>query len=157
MAVKEVNLNDFAKELGAYTERQFVEVRKATALGCVKSIPSLVQASPVDTGQYASSWDVEGLSGGIKDSVVIGNFAPHSPMIEYGARPFTPPIGPLLAWAKRVLKDPSQPPGYSSEVWALARGTQRKIAAQGMRPRHILRNMIPKIMQNIRQEYEGLK
>jgi len=116
--------------------------------GVAKSIPDLVQASPVDTGLYAASWDftVE------EKSVILGNYAPYAGIIEQGARPFTPPIGPLLAWAKRVLRDRSQPPDYSPEVWALARGTQNKIAAQGMQPRHILEKTLPKIMQNIKEE-----
>ncbi len=154
MATKTVKLNELAEELGAYSERQFKEVREATVAGCIRSLPALVQASPVDTGQYANSWDVDGLTGSLREPVVIGNFAPHAAIIEFGARPFTPPIGPLLAWAKRVLRDPSQPPDYSPEVWALARGVQGKIKKEGMTPRHILSDMTLKIMKNVKKEYE---
>ena len=157
MATKQVSLSEFANELGAYSEEQFKQVRKATVLGCFKSIPDLVRLSPVDTGQYANSWDVAGVQGEIKDPVIIGNFAPHAPIIEFGARPFTPPITPLLASAKRVLKDPSQPPGYSPEVWALARGVQNKIKNEGMAPKHILRNNTDTILENVRMEYERIK
>jgi len=152
VTIKRVELSELSKELGDYSERQFKEIREATVAGCLRSLPRLVKTSPVDTGQYANSWDVAGVSGGPKDSVTIGNFAPHAPVIEFGARPFTPPITPLLAWAKRVLKDPSQPPDYSPEVWALARGTQRKIAREGMAPRHIMQQNIPMILENIRRE-----
>ena len=102
----------------------------------------------MDTGLYAASWDftVE------ENAVVLGNYAPYAGVIEYGARPYTPPIGPLLAWAKRVTGDPSQPPNYSSRVWALAKAVQAKIEAEGQAPRHIMENMIPKIIENIREE-----
>ena len=124
--------------------------QRAVANGVVASVPDMVAHSPVDTGQYASSWAFD-----INDeSAILGNFAPHAPIIEKGARPFTPPLGPLLAWAKRVLKDPSHPPDYSSEVWGLAIGVQKKIAAEGMKPKNILGNSIPMIIENIRRELQ---
>lgn len=111
------------------------------------SMGDLVRLSPVDTGLYAQSWDLE-----IAELyVAVGNYAPHAPIIEFGARPFKPPLRPLLEWAKRVLKDPSQPEeGYSSEVWALAIYTQRKIEREGMAPKAVLQNAMPVIIENIR-------
>jgi hypothetical protein len=61
-----------------------------------------------------------------------------------------------LGWAKRVLKDPSQPPKYSSKVWALATATQKAIAARGLPPRHIMENQIPAIIDQIKQELEKI-
>lgn len=151
MAVKEIRLDDLADELGAHTQAEIERLRLATISGVARSIPDLVAASPVDTGLYAQSWDFTPTESG----AIVGNYAPHAAVIEYGARPFTPPIGPLLAWAKRVLQDGSQPPSYSPEVWALARGVQRKIAAQGMQPKRILEQAIPDIILNIRREYES--
>jgi hypothetical protein len=145
---KVVRLENFAHELKEFSGKTLEEQKRAVTAGVVKSIPDLVAASPVDTGQYAASWDFTET----EKSVILGNFAPHAPMIEKGARPFTPPIGPLLAWAKRVLKSSSQPPNYDSEVWALAKGVQNKIAKEGMKPRNVLENMIPKIIENIREE-----
>ena len=149
---KTVNLEDFAEELKSFTKRTLEEQRAAVAGGVARSIPELVKASPVDTGLYAQSWDMTVL----EKSVILGNTAPHAPIIEFGARPFTPPIKPLLEWAKRVLQDPSQPPEYSPEVWRLAKGTQNKIAEQGMKPRYILENAMPMILENIRKEFEAL-
>lgn len=149
MSTKTVNLKDLAKELEAVTQNQIALLKQATALGVAKSIPDLVKASPVDTGLYAQSWEMQET----EVAVLLGNYAPHSPMIEYGTRPFTPPIGPLLAWAKRVLQDPSQPPDYSSEVWGLAKGTQRKISEVGLKPKKVMENMIPSIIENIKREY----
>ncbi len=152
MATKVVALRDLGKELEMFSKAHTEDLRKATALGVAKSIPELVANSPVDTGLYAQSW---GFTANEK-AVILGNYAPHSPIIEYGARPFAPPITPLLAWAKRVLQDPSQPPDYSDQVWALAKGTQKKIAAEGMQPRKVMESQIPSIIENIKQEYMKL-
>ena len=118
----------------------------------LRSIPDLVSKSPVDTGQYANSWDVT-LT---EQSAILGNFAPHASVIERGARPFKPPIGPLLAWAKRVLGSSAQPPKYDSEVWGLAIGVQKKIEKEGMQPKNVLEKALPKIIANIKEEFEKI-
>ena len=148
MTIRQVQLKDFSSVLKEFSEKHIEEIRKGVVSGVARSIPMLVEKSPVDTGLYAQSWQFSET----ETSVILGNTAPHAPIIEFGARPFTPPIKPLLEWAKRVLQDPSQPPKYSPEVWALARGTQNKIAAVGIAPRHILENALPDIIENIRQE-----
>lgn len=146
---KTVDLRDFAATLGADTEEMIGQFKASVRDGVMESIPHLVQASPVDTGLYAQSWDFTEE----EQAVIVGNYAPHAPIIEHGARPFTPPIGPLLAWAKRVLGDQSQPPKYSDRVWALAKHTQKKIEREGMKPRHILTNEIPRILERIKAAY----
>jgi len=149
---KRIKLSDFAGELRNFQVKSFSEIKQATKIGIFRSLNDLIEASPIDTGEYASSWDFTET----EKSIILGNFAPHAAVIEFGARPFTPPIGPLLAWAKRILQDASQAPDYSNEVWALAIGVQNKIKEQGMMPRHILLNTIPKIIQNIITEIEAL-
>lgn len=143
-----VNLEDFGDQLEGFMKRSLEQKRKAVATGVARSIPDLVAASPVDTGLYAASWDmtVE------EKAVIVGNHAPYAGIIEYGARPHAVPIGPLLAWAKRVLQSPSQPPDYEPKVWALAKAVQEKIKEQGQAPKHIMENMIPKIIERIREE-----
>ncbi len=152
MATKTVKLENFAEVLRKDTKVRIADYRSAVVKGVIRSIPGLVKASPVDTGLYAASWDFS-VS---EEEAILGNFAPHAPIIESGARPFTPPLGPLLAWAKRVLKSPSQPPDYDNEVWALAIGTRNKIADEGMKPRNILRKQIPVIIENIRKELKKI-
>jgi len=148
MSVKVVKMADLAKELGKFGHVSLANQKKAVGRAIVAAMPRLVAASPIDTGLYAQSWDFT-LD---EEKAVIGNYAPHGAVIEFGARPFTPPLTPLLAWAKRVLKDPSQPPSYSPQVQRLARGTQAKIARVGMKPHHILENEIPKIIEDIKKE-----
>jgi hypothetical protein len=89
--------------------------------------------------------------------VILGNHAPHAPIIEYGARAHWAPIAPLLAWAKRVLQDPSQPPNYSSHVWGLAKYVQKKIATYDTKPKAVLQNALPEIIANIKQEFNRIK
>jgi hypothetical protein len=168
---KVVNLKDFSKELGDFSKRSLKEQRQAVAGGIARSIPDLVAASPVDTGLYASSWDFT-----VDDEkAIIGNYAPYAGIIEYGARPFTPPIAPLLQWAHRVLNGSqsergqpltsseakatgkSQLSGYSQDEWRLAVGVQKKIQQYGMAPKHIMESMIPKIISNIKEELKNGK
>lgn len=146
-----VKLNEFSKIIKEMPGKSLEQVKRGTVSGVAKSIPDLVEASPVDTGLYAQSWNFTA----DEQAVVLGNFAPYASIIEEGARPFRPPIEPLLAWAKRVLKDSSQPPNYSAEVRQLAYGVQRKIAERGMAPRKILENMLPQIIENIKREIEA--
>jgi hypothetical protein len=145
---KVVRLENFASELKEFSRANIEQRKKAVVSGVARSLPDLVAASPVDTGQYAASW----MFSETEQSVILGNYAPHAPIIEKGARPFTPPIGPLLGWAKRVLQSPSQPPDYDSDVWALAKGVQKKIAAEGIKPCNVLEKTLPKILENIIME-----
>lgn len=143
-----VKLNEFSKILRDMPGKTLEEVRRGTISGVAKSIPDLVKESPVDTGLYAQSWNFTVN----EEAVLLGNYSPYASIIEEGARPFTPPIAPLLAWAKRVLQDGSQPPQYSERVRSLAYGVQKKIASEGMKPKHILENMLPTIIENIKAE-----
>ena len=140
-----VKVKDFPKVFKKYSEKLGKEMKGIVAKEVVDAIPRLVKKSPVDTGQYANSW----MFTPSEEKVILGNHAPHAVVIEFGARPHTPPIGPLLAWAKRVLKDDSQPPDYSPQVWALAKSVQTKIEEIGQAPKHILTKEIPEIIKNI--------
>lgn len=152
MSVKRVDLKDFAKELGKWSDNSIKELKQATLKGIAHSIPDLVAASPVDQGFYAQSWDFHEEEWG----AIIGNYAPYAGVVEDGARPFKPPLGPLLGWAKRVLQSGSQPPDYEPRVWALAIATQKKIERVGIAPKHVLENAIPGILKNIKAEMQKL-
>ncbi|MCK5880849.1 MAG: hypothetical protein KAG18_03175 [Sinobacterium sp.] len=146
MSTQIVNLRDFSSEIGKFTEYHISDQKQIIAKAIVDSFATLVESGPMDTGLYAQSWDmVESES-----SVILGNYAPHAAIIEDGARPYMPPIGPLLAWAKRVLQD-GQTDGYSSHVWALAKYTQAKIAEHGQKPKKIMENHIPVVIAQIKR------
>ena len=153
MSARVVKVEEFPKVFKRYNKKLLGIYKVAAERGIINSIPHLVQESPVDTGEYSKSWDYEKT----KDAIKVGNFAPHAAIIEFGARPFKPPIKPLLAWAKRVLKDDSQPPEYSPEVWQLALGTQRKIQEKGMEPKHIMSKNLDYIKDQMREELKQLK
>jgi len=142
--VKIVSLDKFADEIRDLAKKQRESFKNAVIEALYEQLPKLVSVSPVDTGLYSQSWQVEVE----KDMAMIGNYAPHAPIIEFGARPFMPPLGPLLYWAKRIL----QKTELDSEVYALAVGTQQKIAREGMKPKFILTNAIEEIMVNIRKK-----
>lgn len=146
--MKTIQLHDFSRELWNIQNKTITQQKKAVVRAIERSIPDLVAASPVDTGMYAQSWDMT-----VDEvSATLGNYAPYAGIIEHGARPHKPPIGSLLAWAKRVLQSSSQPPKYESKVWALAISVQKKIEERGQEPKHILENMIPKIIERIKEE-----
>lgn len=151
MAVKVVNLKNFGKEFKKFQKLLLEEQKAVVAKSIVDYYPIIVQNSPIDTGLFAQSWDL------IEDekAILLGNYAPHAPIVEYGARPFKPPLQPLLQWAKRVLNDPGQFP-YSDRVWALAKYTQAKIEREGIKPHNIMEKAIPEILNNIKMELEKL-
>jgi len=153
LVIKTIKMSDLSRELAlAVTDIQKAQ-KVAVANGIIKYLPEIIKKSPVDTGLFAQSWDlIES-----ERSIVLGNYAPHAAIVENGARPFTPPIAPLLAWAKRVLQDGSQEPNYSSRVWALAKYTQNKISRVGMEPKHILEDALPKIINQIKDELEAMQ
>lgn len=146
MAIKKVSLNEYLqKEIPALKKLTLDKQREIILDEIAKELVELVKKSPVDTGLFAQSWEMVATD----SQVSLGNSAPYAKIIEMGARPFTPPIGPLLAWAKRVLQDPSQPPQYSTEVRNLAYGVQKKIAQFGMKPHRLLEQSIEAIMDRV--------
>lgn len=150
---KTINLREFPGLIPKYWETQKDKIRAAVGNGIMKSLADIVRNTPVDTGLMAQSWDFT-----IEETkAIIGNYAPHAPVVEYGARPFTPPILPLLAWAKRVLQDPSQPPNYSDAVRALAYHTRAKIQHEGMSPNNIMEKSLPDIIRNIKEELRAIR
>ena len=106
MPRKVVNLGNFASELEEFSDNHVEDLKDATFKGIVNSVPGLIKASPVDTGQYASSWDFFETELGI----VLGNFAPHAAIIEKGARPFTSTARATFGLGKAGFKRPIAAP-----------------------------------------------
>ena len=151
---KRVDVGDFPKIFKEYNKELGEDFKKAVAEEVVESVSRLVQSTPVDTGLAASSWDYEIT----KERIVLGNTAPHFPILEFGAPPFKPPIGVLLEWAARVLQSPPDAEGrYSEEVRGLAFGTQKKIMEHGMEPHYILTDEVENINKRIKRRVEEMK
>lgn len=80
----------------------------------------------VDRGQLRDSVGTRSTPGG----AVVEVKAPHAPMIEYGTRPFFPPIEPLARWAMRKgLADDEE------EAQGIAFAIAKKISQTGIFPR----------------------
>lgn len=141
---KVVSLDKFANELKGYSEKNIKKFKEAVVESMAENMDDLVANSPVDTGLYAQSWRME-VS---EKRALLGNFAPYAPMIEFGTRPFTPPLKPLLEWAKRVLKKPE----IDDDCYQLAVGVQNKISEVGLEPKHVLGDTIDNIIEDIRRK-----
>lgn len=122
-------------------------------------------AGLVDLGAYKNSWDVVDKG----EEVRLVNDAPYAGVIEQGARPFTPPLQPLVDWAERKAADlglvgdaqldgqgqfrgrHSLESAQRQAAKRIARAIQRKFAREGYRPRYIMRNRLPYALQQLKR------
>jgi hypothetical protein len=88
----------------------------------VEEIDAAEPHPAVDRGELRGSVQVER----VDDGAIVEVRAPHAAIIEYGTRPFFPPIAPLAAWARR--KGFTDPEGAAFAI-ALA------ISRRGIAPR----------------------
>ena len=102
----------------------------------------------MDTGLYASSWNVKKDD---KKTISFGNSAPYAVHVEYGSEPFNAPITPLLEWAGRKLQKPITDPEVKNMAW----GVKSKIAKEGITPQHVMEKGIDDILlRNIKSEID---
>lgn len=96
-----------------------------------ESINETAPYVPVDTGQYRQAWQVEHVLGGAD----LFNPTIQASIIEYGSRPHTAPIGPLLDWAERKLRSGGVPrtPTPVSMGRRLKRAVRRVVKKIGRR------------------------
>lgn len=109
-------------------------------------------ASPypaVDTGHMRQSVTKTNLPNGAEVTVD----APYSASIEFGTRPFTPPLRPLIEWASRKFG--------SESAYPIAKSVQKTISEKGIQPRHFYKKAWDKIGGYIgyemRKELERLR
>lgn len=129
-------------------------LRSAALRGVGIVVQEIDNAKPhpaVNNGQLRQSVKYHALPDGAE--IVVE--APHAPMIEYGTRPFTPPLAPLVAWVLRKgFADTEQ------EAIRIARGVQRAIAARGIEPRHFFAKAMARVrviaVQEVKRELEAL-
>ena len=136
--------------------REIVRDRGAIVEAAHLGAEIIARAAPVDLGSLKSSIHVESLPTGAR--IVID--APHAAAVEFGSRPHTPPLAPLIAWVKRhraafgiagrgTKRDTRGRFTASPEVIAAARAIQRKISIYGTKPRYFVRNSIPALVRAI--------
>jgi hypothetical protein len=92
----------------------------------VEEIDSAEPYPAVDTRTLRGSVSTEF----VPDGAIVTVDAPHAPMMEFGTRPFFPPIGPLVEWAQRK--------GLASteeEAKGVAFAIAKRISQDGIAPR----------------------
>lgn len=90
-------------------------------------------------------------TGGLRNSVkidrkrrIISVEAPHAPHINYGTRPFRPPVGPILTWViRKGLADDDD------HAWAIAYAVCEKIAQDGIKPRFFMNKAMKRVVAEI--------
>ena len=104
--------------IGAELKRTQRRIQKAVVQGCrhaavlsrndvIMSIRETKPRAPVDTGQLArvSSWPITPIvEGGQTVGYSLESTLIQASVMEYGTRPFWPPLDPLVEWAKRKLR-----------------------------------------------------
>lgn len=112
MPGKSVRLEDLDRELRQVDGM----IREALVMGLrtsahrlhaevVKQMGEVKPWTPVDTGTLRGAWQVTPLS----DGAAVENPTPYAAIMEYGTRPFMPPIGPLREWARRKMRGKTVP------------------------------------------------
>jgi hypothetical protein len=156
-------------ELSARIQAHRTAARRAFFEAAIESatrtIPRVRAASPVDQGEYKNSWQVVPVNPAGKPALVeLRNDAPHAGVIELGARPFFPPIGPLIDWVERKFGDLKGQVSFGgrstlsaaerSEAYGIARAIQRKIGERGLPALRVLGKQLPFMRRTMRKAYE---
>lgn len=128
-------------------------VRSAAQRGVGVVVEEIDKAEPypaVNTGSLRQSARARNTPTGASLDVD----APHAAPINNGCRPFHPPLGPLVVWAVRKF-------GVTeSEAWGIAKSVAKKIATEGIEPRHFfekaMARMGPIIDEEVTRELKEL-
>lgn len=133
MVVRQVSLTEFEARVARFVpdirRAYLIAFRKSALLLERYTVEEIDSAQPypaVDTGELRRSVETEF----DEDGATVAVTAPHAVFMEYGTRPFTPPLAPLVAWVER--KGMANGP----DAIRVARAIQRKIAREGIAPRN---------------------
>ena len=143
-----ISIKELAKELGKtkLLDKHLHEVKGAVFDACFRSTNKFTKVSPVDTGLYANSWEVDEN----EEFVFLGNTAPYAYDIEYGSKPHNVDIKVLEQWAGRKLQVESN----HKEAKRVARIAHYKIKTKGTDAHYILTNgindiLVPTVIKNL--------
>lgn len=143
-------------------------VREAVWRAAIESanetLPKVRRDSPVDQAIYKNSWEVvQGAAGG-RTLAELRNDATYAGVIELGARPFYPPLQPLIEWVERKFGDLTGMKRYRgraslskanrARALQIARAIQRKIGQRGLPPRRVMGRNIPFLRRAFQRAYE---
>ncbi len=147
-----LTLDQFAVELGKLPRQLEGAIIKGLRSAAARGVSEVVQAihttspfPPIDTGRLARSVEHSDLPRGGRLMVD----APHAAVMEWGARPFWPPLQPLIDWAKRKFGVDED------EAEEIAEAVQRKIAMFGIEPRHYFATAMVRVRKLIPIEVES--
>ena len=148
--MKTINMSQFAQrvaklggDLNTSAVRAFQKAGDHLEGQVVVQISTAEPHPAVDTGHMRQSVTKHNLPNGCEVTVD----APYSASMEFGTRPFTPPLAPLLEWATRKVG--------ARDAYPLARGAQRAIAEKGISPRHFYKKAWDKINGYINHEMKA--
>jgi hypothetical protein len=147
MPVIRMSLPDFERwllRLAPNTERAVIRGLQAGAMRVkVEVVREINRQGLVDIGDLRNSVNLTHHT----DGATVSVDSPHAAPLEYGARPFYPPLAPLAAWALRkgLASDEKQAMG-------IARGIAGKFATQGFPPRAFFRTAVQTAMPAVRAE-----
>lgn len=138
-------------DLNTSAVKAFREAAEQLEIEVVSQISNASPFPAVDTGYMRQSVTKHNLPNGASVSVD----APYSAAMEFGTRPFTPPLGPLKEWAMRKFGVDE------SQAYAIAKGAQKTISERGIAPRHFYKKSwesVPRFIRNaMRSELERLR
>lgn len=128
-----IHFEDFAVDIERLTDRAFRASRAALFTAAVNAKAIARQAAPEDQGKLKRGFVVSLTPTGAR----LENVEPHATPQEHGTRPFTPPRGPLLAWARRkVARGRGRGRGSrEQQAQRLAAGAIRSIQRRGIIPK----------------------
>lgn len=170
--VVEVRSPEEAVELQQIAEKRLLAQIHQAQLDSAHHMLSVLVADAnaehlVDTGLYKNSFEVIDN----REEVRLENGAPYAGVVEQGARPFTPPLEPLIAWAERKAADigivtQAGNPGQFREgryrgrasltdnsrqaAKKIARAIQKKFQREGYRPRYVMKKRLPTALKFLR-------
>jgi hypothetical protein len=147
---RNITLTDFERRVTRFVpeiRRAYVRALQSAALRLngivVQEIDTATPHPAVSSGELRGSVDTEL----VEDGGIVSVSAPHAPMMEYGTRPFTPPLDPLVRWVVR-----KKLAGSPAEARQIARAIQRKIARDGIAPRGYMAKAFARLPPILRAE-----
>ena len=164
--IRTTSIEDALRDQRLRAERVREAVRKAQLDSALATQRVVMQDSSikVDTGLFKSSWEV--IPGSGTRPTELRNDAPYAGVLEQGARPFWPPLAPLIEWARRKAaviglvpaSKGGRPSSYTgdeeSRIRSFARAVQRAIARRGFKPTWIMRGRLGFARDQMRRSFE---